>query len=100
MDVLREGQALQAGAQADDLVGEQSLAVLPLENISREPGEEYFADGMTEALINDLAQLSALSVTSRTSVMQYKRARKPLPEIALPNDIATRSLRGQSVLLA
>jgi TolB-like protein/class 3 adenylate cyclase len=60
----------------------RSLAVLPFENISSEPGEEYFADGMTEALINDLAKLGALSVISRTSVMQYKRARKSLPAIA------------------
>ncbi|MBI4466748.1 MAG: protein kinase, partial [Acidobacteria bacterium] len=60
----------------------ESIAVLPLENLSRDPEQEYFADGMTEALISDLAQISALRVISRTSVMQYKGARKPLPEIA------------------
>jgi TolB-like protein/DNA-binding winged helix-turn-helix (wHTH) protein/Tfp pilus assembly protein PilF len=60
----------------------QSLAVLPLENLSRDPEQEYFADGVTEDLIADLAQISALRVISRTSVMQYKRARKPLPQIA------------------
>jgi adenylate cyclase len=60
----------------------QSLAVLPLENLSDDPEQEYFADGMTEALIGDLAKISALRVVSRTSVMQYKRVRKPLPEIA------------------
>jgi TolB-like protein len=60
----------------------RSLAVLPLENLSGDPEQEYFADGMTEALISDLAKLSPLSVISRTSVMQYKRARRPLPEIA------------------
>ncbi|MHB0970207.1 MAG: c-type heme family protein [Thermoanaerobaculia bacterium] len=59
-----------------------SLAVLPLENLSGEKEQEFFADGMTEALIADLAQISSLRVISRTSVMQYKRARKPLPEIA------------------
>jgi TolB-like protein/DNA-binding winged helix-turn-helix (wHTH) protein/Flp pilus assembly protein TadD len=59
-----------------------SLAVLPLENLSRNPDEEYFADGMTEALTTDLGKLSALRVISRTSVMQYKRTRKSLQEIA------------------
>jgi eukaryotic-like serine/threonine-protein kinase len=60
----------------------RSLAVLPLENLSGDPEQEYFADGMTEALIGELAKLGALSVISRTSVMQYKGAREPLPEIA------------------
>ena len=59
-----------------------SLAVLPLENFSGDAAEEYFADGMTEALINDLAQIRALKVISRTSVMRYKGASKSLPEIA------------------
>src|SRR5215469_394380 len=61
----------------------RSLAVLPLENFSREPDQDYFADGMTEALITDLSKISALRVTSRTSVMRYKGgAEKLLPEIA------------------
>jgi TolB-like protein/Tfp pilus assembly protein PilF len=60
----------------------RSLAVLPLENFSREPDQDYFADGMTEALITDLSKISALRVISRTSVMQYKGAKKPLPQIA------------------
>ncbi len=60
----------------------RALAVLPLENLSGDPEREYFADGMTEALITTLAKVEALRVISRTSVMQYKRARKPLPEIA------------------
>ena len=59
-----------------------SLAVLPLENLSRDPAEEYFADGMTEELTTQLAQISALRVISRTSVMQYKDAKKSLPEVA------------------
>jgi TolB-like protein len=59
-----------------------SIAVLPLEILSGDPEQEYFSDGMTEALITDLAQISALKVISRTSVMQYKGAKKPLPEIA------------------
>jgi TolB-like protein len=61
--------------------------VLPLENLSGDPDQEYFADGMTEALIGDLAKISALRVISRTSVMQYKRERKPLPEIAQELDV-------------
>jgi TolB-like protein/Tfp pilus assembly protein PilF len=60
----------------------RSLAVLPLENFSGDPMHDYFADGMTEALITDLAKIKALRVISRTSVMQYKGVRKSLPQIA------------------
>jgi adenylate cyclase len=60
----------------------RSLAVLPLENLSGDPEQEYFADGMTETLIGDLGKIGALKVISRTSVMRYKGAKKPLPEIA------------------
>jgi serine/threonine protein kinase/Tfp pilus assembly protein PilF len=59
----------------------KSIAVLPLENISGDASQDYFADGMTESLITDLAQIGALRVISRPSVIQYKGARKPLPEI-------------------
>lgn len=59
-----------------------SIVVLPLENLSGGPSEDYFADGLTEALITDLAKLGALRVISRTSAMQYKRTQKPLPQIA------------------
>jgi TolB-like protein/DNA-binding winged helix-turn-helix (wHTH) protein/Tfp pilus assembly protein PilF len=62
--------------------GIRSLAVLPLENLSADASQNYFADGMTDELITDLAQISALRVISRTSVMVYKGARKPLPQIA------------------
>ena len=62
--------------------GIRSLAVLPLENLSGDPSQNYFADGMTDELITDLAQISALRVISRTSAMVYKGARKPLPQIA------------------
>jgi eukaryotic-like serine/threonine-protein kinase len=58
-----------------------SLAVLPLENLSSDPEQAYFADGMTEALITDLAQIKALRVISRTSVVLYKGAKKPLPKV-------------------
>jgi TolB-like protein/DNA-binding winged helix-turn-helix (wHTH) protein len=60
----------------------ESLAVLPLVNLSGDPNQEYFADGMTEALTADLAQIGALRVISRATVMQYKGTKKPLPEIA------------------
>ena len=60
----------------------RSLAVLPLENLSGDPSQEYFADGMTDELITDLAQIGSVRVISRTSIMHYKGARKPLPEIA------------------
>ena len=59
-----------------------SLAVLPLQNLSGDPAQEYFADAMTEELITELSQISALSVISRTSVMPYKESKKSLPEIA------------------
>ena len=59
-----------------------SLAVLPLDNLSGDPGQDYFADGMTDELITMLAKNSTLRVTSRTSVMQYKRVHRPLREIA------------------
>jgi len=59
-----------------------SVAVLPFANLSGDPTQEYYSDGMTEALINELQQVSALKVISRTSVMQFKHTNKPLPEIA------------------
>jgi len=59
-----------------------SLAVLPLENLSADPAQEYFADGMTDELITMLAKNPGLRVVSRTSVMQYKKAHRPLPDIA------------------
>src|SRR5713226_1024923 len=60
----------------------RSLAVLPLENLSRDVDQEYFADGMTEELITDLGKIAGLRVISRTSSMHYKGTRKTLPEIA------------------
>jgi len=63
----------------------QSIAVLPLRNLSGDPAQEYFADGMTETLISSLAQIRALRVISRTSVMSFKHTKEslpPLPEIA------------------
>jgi len=65
-----------------------SLAVLPLQNLSRDPDQEYFADGMTDELITDLAKAGALRVISRTSIMHYKGLRKPLAEIARELNVA------------
>jgi TolB-like protein/Flp pilus assembly protein TadD len=80
--------ALNVGGLRDRLRGHpaspriESLAVLPLENLSHDPEQEYFADGMTDELITDLAQIGALRVISRTSVMHYKGTTKTLPQIA------------------
>ncbi len=62
--------------------GARSIAVLPLQNLSGDREQEYFADGMTDALIGDLARMPALRVISRTSVMTFKGVHRPLPEIA------------------
>ncbi len=64
-----------------------SLAVLPLTNLSGDPQQEYFADGMTEALITDLAQLQGLRVISRSSSMQYKGGGKSIPQVASELDV-------------
>jgi TolB-like protein/DNA-binding winged helix-turn-helix (wHTH) protein/Tfp pilus assembly protein PilF len=60
----------------------ESVAVLPFENLSGDPAQDYFADGMTEELVTSLGEVSELRVISRTSVMRFKGSRKPLPEIA------------------
>jgi TolB-like protein/DNA-binding winged helix-turn-helix (wHTH) protein/Tfp pilus assembly protein PilF len=60
----------------------RSLAVLPLENLSADPSQEYFSEGLTDELITELGQIKALRVISRTSVMTYEKVRKPLPDIA------------------
>jgi TolB-like protein/DNA-binding winged helix-turn-helix (wHTH) protein/Flp pilus assembly protein TadD len=63
------------------LTSVRSVAVLPMQNLSNDPEQEYFVDGMTDELITDLAQLHDLKVVSKTSIMQYKGTRKPLPQI-------------------
>jgi len=65
----------------------ESLAVLPLANLSGDPGQEYFADGMTEELITDLASIPSLKVISRTSIMRFKNSKEPLREIARALDV-------------
>lgn len=74
---LRERSRQKTGASQI-----HSIAVLPLENLSGDPAQEYLSDGLTDALITDLAQIESLKVISRTSSMQYKGTKKSLPEIA------------------
>jgi eukaryotic-like serine/threonine-protein kinase len=80
--------ALNTGGWRDRLLGRagpgrvESVAVLPLDNLSHDPEQDYFADGMTEELIADLGNISALRVISRTSVMHYKGTQKTVPDIA------------------
>lgn len=74
-----QGEHVQQSAQRGKI---SSLAVLPFENLSGKADQEYFVDAMTDAIIDDLAKISALRVISRTSIMQYKNTRKKLPEIA------------------
>ncbi len=66
----------------DDAEAVDSIAVLPLDNLSEEPGQDFFAEGMTETLISGLAKIGTLKVISRTSVMRYKDSDKSLPDIA------------------
>ena len=80
---LRDRVVTSVGARrAVPLPKIESIAVLPLENLSGDPSQEYFADGMTDELITELGKVSALRVISRNSVMLYKGKRKPTPEIA------------------
>ena len=82
------GAAFNVHSLRDRLAGKsvspqiRSIAVLPLQNLSGDPAQEYFVDGMTDALITDLAQISSVRIISRTSSMQYKQTKKSLPEIA------------------
>jgi serine/threonine protein kinase/TolB-like protein/Flp pilus assembly protein TadD len=79
---LRDRIFRGVGARRDSALRIQALAVLPLENLSGDPAQEYFADGMTEELITNLGKIAALRVISRTSAMQYKDKKKRLPEVA------------------
>ena len=74
--LLFQGRAATGGPEI------KSLAVLPLENLSGDPAQEYFADGMTDALIGELTKVRALRVTARTSTMRFKGTKRSLPEIA------------------
>jgi serine/threonine-protein kinase len=79
---LRERLRWGRGAVGEPPPRIESLAVLPLANLSGDPQQDYFADGMTEELITTLGKVSALRVISRTSVMRYKKTEKTLPQIA------------------
>ncbi|HZJ00982.1 MAG TPA: tetratricopeptide repeat protein, partial [Gemmatimonadaceae bacterium] len=81
--------------QARDVIS--SVAVLPLRNLSNDSSQEYFADGMTESIISDLARIKALRVISRTSVMSYKGSAKSLPDIA--RDLNVEAILEGSALL-
>jgi TolB-like protein len=82
MAVWSWGIARRIKASVDASHAIHSIAVLPLENLTGDPSEDSIADGMTEALITDLAQIGSLRVVPRTSVMRYERTREPLPDIA------------------
>ena len=64
-----------------------SLAVIPLDNLSGDPEQQYFADGMTDALITDLAKIGSLRITSRTSVMRYKQTKRTIKDIGRELDV-------------
>jgi len=80
--LIAGGLAWILSRPAKDFAPIRSLAVLPLANLSGDPEQEYFSDGMTEELIRTLAGINALQVISRTSSMHYKDTHKTLPEIA------------------
>ncbi|MGH7726169.1 MAG: protein kinase domain-containing protein [Candidatus Eiseniibacteriota bacterium] len=80
--LARAVSSAASAGPADRSHGIRAIAVLPFENLSGDPAQEFFADGMTDALIADLAQIGALRVISRTSAMRYKGTRTPLPQIA------------------
>ena len=84
VSVSRKTDGTSAEARVGTDVGApvQALAVLPLANLSGDPAQEYFSDGMTDARITELAKVRALKVISRTSVMRYKDTRQPLSTIA------------------
>ena len=83
-EVLRQVPAIQSSGAAPATArgAIRAIAVLPFRNVSSDPAQEYFADGMTEAVISDLARIKALRVISRTSAMRYKGTTLSLPEIA------------------
>jgi len=90
--VPRRGYRFTAGVQATEIPCKiESIAVLPLGNLSGDAAQDYFADGITEALITELAKLRNLRVVSRTSVMRYRGTKDTVPQIA-------RALRVQAVV--
>jgi adenylate cyclase len=90
--IPRRGYRFTAGVRTVEIPYRiESIAVLPLINLSGDPSQEYFADGITEALITELAKIRSLRVVSRTSVMRYRGTKEAVPQIA-------RALRVQAIL--
>jgi TolB-like protein len=90
--VPRRGYRFAGDVRATEVpCGIESIAVLPLDNLSGDPAQDYFADGITEAIIGEMAKLSGLRVVSRTSVMRYRRTTQTIAQIA-------RALRVQAVV--
>jgi TolB-like protein/Flp pilus assembly protein TadD len=90
--IPRRGYRFTAGVRTVEIPRSiESIAVLPLANLSGDPTQEYFADGVTEALITELAKIGSLKVVSRTSVMRYRDTKETAPQIA-------RALRVQAIL--
>lgn len=90
--IPRRGYRFTAGVRTVEIPRSiESIAVLPLANLSGDPTQEYFADGVTEALITELAKIGSLKVVSRTSVMRYRDTKESVPQIA-------RALRVQAIL--
>ncbi|MFL5403357.1 MAG: tetratricopeptide repeat protein, partial [Gemmatimonadales bacterium] len=94
--IRQGGPAVTSAVPASDAI--RSIAVLPFRNVSQDPAQEYFADGMTEAIISDLARIRALRVISRTSAMRYKGTPLSLPEIARELNVDA-VLEGSALLL-
>jgi TolB-like protein len=88
----------EVGRLPDEVTPIRALAVLPLANITGDPQQEYFADGMTETLILQLAKIRSLKIISRTSVMRYKHAERHLPQIA--RELAVDAVVEGTVLVA
>jgi len=86
---LAQTGARPASARDDDSASTKSIAVLPCANLSRDPGEEYFSDGLTEELIGVLSQVSALRVAARTSAFAFKGENKDIREIARALGVGT-----------
>jgi TolB-like protein/Flp pilus assembly protein TadD len=90
--IPRRGYRFTAGVRTIEIPCRiESIAVLPLTNLSGDPAQEYFADGITQALITELAKIRSLRVVSRTSVMRYRGTKDPIAQIA-------RALRAQALL--
>lgn len=95
---LQRGAETPAAAAPAERATIRSLVVLPLENVTHDQAQEYFVDGMTEALISDLSRLRGLRVISRTSAMRYKGVHRALPEIARELEVEA-VLEGSALLL-